>query len=275
MKPGKKTHHPASLIMTASLLTAFVGGPADAQEMSPAAARAVSQSAAWQANAGIVTHGEDGKVVFLFGQSQPSVICAPLQVCDIELEAQEGVKDVLLGDSVRWSVEAASSGEGREQKIHLIVRPAEAGLTTSMIVTTTRRTYHIRLVSHESRYMARVGFSYPGLRPGELARVTERLNAPGDAASPSTLDFGFRIAGQARWRPQRVYFDGQKTYVQFPKSIKAEDMPVLFLVSDGQRQIVNYRVKKDLMIIDHEVDHAVLVSGVGWRQKKITIKRGR
>lgn len=275
MRQANKRHHPARLFLTASLLIACVGGSTDAQEMSPIEARAVSQSGAWQANGGIVTRGEDGKVVFLFGQSQPSIICAPLQVCDIELEAQEGVKDVLLGDSVRWSVEAASSGEGRDQKIHLIVRPTEAGLTTSMIVTTTRRTYHIRLGSHESRYMARVGFSYPGLRPGELARVTERLGATGDAASPSTLDFSFRITGQARWRPQRVYFDGQKTYIQFPKTVSAEDMPVLFLVSDGQRQIVNYRVKKDLMIIDHEVDHAVLVSGLGWRQKKITIKRGR
>ncbi len=30
-----------------------------------------------------------------------------------------------------------------------------------MIVTTSKRTYHIRLRSHDTRYMARIGFSYP------------------------------------------------------------------------------------------------------------------
>ncbi len=51
-------------------------------------------------------------------------------------------------------------------------------------------------------------------------------------------------------------------------------MPVLFVISEGQRQIVNYRVMKDTMVVDHAVDRAILISGVGWRQKKITIKPG-
>jgi type IV secretion system protein VirB9 len=54
--------------------------------------------------------GPDGKVVFLFGETQPSVICSPLQVCDIELQGGEIVRDVLVGDTVRWKVEPATSG---------------------------------------------------------------------------------------------------------------------------------------------------------------------
>jgi type IV secretion system protein VirB9 len=33
-------------------------------------------------------------------------------------------------------------------------------------------------------------------------------------------------------------------------------------------------MKGDMMIVDYNVDRAVLVSGVGWKQEKITIKRG-
>lgn len=258
-------------ILTSMVITA---SPCSSQEMTASELKATRQSAEWQKGSGIVTRGADGKVVFLYGETQPSIICAPLQVCDIELEPQESVKDILLGDSVRWSVEAASSGDGRGETIHLIVRPTEPGLHTSMIVTTSRRTYHIRLRSHESQYMARVGFSYPNPLSANLSAVNARLQAQEGPSPASRLDFGYRITGQARWRPKRVYFDGQKTYIQFPTRVSGQEMPVLFLLSEGQRQLVNYRVNKDLMIIDHDVDKAILISGVGWRQKKITITRG-
>src|SRR5690606_37444996 len=101
------------------------------------------------------------KIIFLYGEVQPSVICAPLQVCDIELEGGEVVRDVLVGDTVRWKVEPATSGAAGHQAIHLVVKPSEANLVTSMVVTTSRRTYHIQLKSHPNTYMARVGFLYP------------------------------------------------------------------------------------------------------------------
>ena len=263
-----------TLLSGVTTLTVGLVEPCLSQELTAAERKASRQSAEWQKGSGIVTRGNDGKVIFLYGETQPSVICAPLQVCDIELEPEERVKDVLLGDSVRWSVEAASSGGGRGETIHLIVRPTEAGLHTSMIVTTSKRTYHIRLRSHESQYMARVGFSYASALSTNLAAVNSRLKDQGRLSSASRLDFSYRISGNARWRPKRVYFDGAKTYIQFPPRISSQDMPVLFLLSEGQRQLVNYRVNKDLMIIDHEVDKAVLISGVGWRQRKITITRG-
>lgn len=266
----------ASARLLLSMLVLTGGGATDgtAQEMTSEELKATYQSGEWQKGSGIVTRGTEGKVVFLYGQGQPSIICAPLQVCDIELEPQESIKDVLLGDSVRWSVEAASSGEGRGETIHLIVRPTEPGLHTSMIVTTSKRTYHIRLRSHENRYMARVGFSYPNALSKDLATVNARLGGSDRGSHASRLDFAYQITGHARWRPKRVYSDGQKTYIQFPAQVTGQEMPILFLLSEGQRQLVNYRVNKDVMIIDHQVESAVLISGVGWRQKKITIKRG-
>lgn len=41
----------------------------------------------------------------------------------------------------------------------------------------------------------------------------------------------------------------------------------------GDNRIVNYRMKGDLMVVDYAIDRAILVSGVGWSQEKITIAR--
>jgi type IV secretion system protein VirB9 len=168
-----------------------------------------------------------------------------------------------------------TSGATGGQAIHLIVKPSEAGLVTSMVVTTSRRTYHIQLKSHPSQYMARIGFEYPEDVSMKLADINARLETGGiPGTAHDKLNFSYSISGSASWRPKRVYSDGAKTYIQFPRSISGQDAPVLFVVSGGQNRIVNYRMKNDMMIVDYAVDKAVLVSGVGWRQQKITIRRG-
>lgn len=248
-----------------------------AQNLSPNEVRGISLSGQWQSGQGVVTRGPDGRVVFLFGEVQPSVVCSPLQVCDIELQAGEIVRDVLLGDTVRWKVEPATSGAPGGQAVHLIVKPAESGLVTSMVVTTSRRTYHIQLKSHHSQYMARVGFEYPEDVNARFAEINARIEAsivPGAGMPADQLDFGYRMTGSARWQPTRIYSDGLKTYIQFPGSLSGQDAPVLFVVTGGENRIVNYRMNGTMMVVDYHIDHAILVSGVGRDQQKITIRRG-
>lgn len=240
-------------------------------------AKGTGISGQWRGSRGLVTKGPDGKVIFLFGEIQPSVVCSPLQVCDIELQPGEVVRDVLIGDTVRWKVEPATSGAAGGQAIHLIVKPSEPGLVTSMVVTTSRRTYHIQLKSHQTQYMARVGFEYPEDVSAKLSDINARLEAstiPGAGVPAEQLNFGYSVSGSAPWRPTRVYSDGLKTYIQFPRSLSGQDAPVLFVVSGGENRIVNYRMKGNMMVVDYHVDRAVLLSGVGRRQDKITIRRG-
>lgn len=252
-----------------------VSNSALAQSMTSNEVKATSISKKWRGTPGMVTIGPDGKVIFLYGETQPSVVCSPLQVCDIELQGGEIVRDVLVGDTVRWKVEPATSGATGGQAIHLIVKPAEAGLVTSMVVTTSRRTYHIQLKSHPSQYMARVGFEYPEDATNKLKDINARLETGAITESaPDRLNFAYSISGRASWKPKRVYSDGVRTYIQFPKSISGEDAPVLFVVSGGQNRIVNYRMHKDMMTVDYAIDKAILISGVGWRQQKVKIKRG-
>jgi type IV secretion system protein VirB9 len=240
-------------------------------------AKGLGLATQWRGSRGLVTKGADGKVIFLYGEVQPSVVCSPLQVCDIELQGGEVVRDVLVGDTVRWKVEPATSGAAGGQAIHLIVKPSEPALVTSMVVTTSRRTYHIQLKSHPTQYMARVGFEYPEDVSTKLADINARLEAstiPNAGVPAEQLNFSYSVSGRAGWRPTRVYSDGLKTYIQFPRSISGQDAPVLFVTSGGQNRIVNYRMKGDMMVVDYNVDRAVLVSGVGWKQEKITIRRG-
>jgi len=251
--------------------------PVTAQSLNGNEVKGTALSGKWRGQSGLVTRGPDGKVIFLFGETQPSVVCSPLQVCDIELQGGEIVRDVLVGDTVRWKVEPATSGAAGGQAIHLIVKPSEPGLVTSMVVTTSRRTYHIQLKSHPSQYMARVGFEYPEDAATKLSDISARIQSmsgPGGGVPPEQLAFSYSLSGNAPWRPKRVYSDGQKTYIQFPRVISGQDAPVLFVVSGGQNRIVNYRMKNDMMIVDYNIDRAILISGVGSRQQKVTIRRG-
>ena len=272
---------PASSAHTRPFLVLVVAlgglGSVSAQEMSANEAKGTYLSGEWQEGQGVVTRGPDGKVVFLFGEVQPSVVCSPLQVCDIELQAGEVVRDVLVGDSVRWKVDPATSGAAGAQAVHLIVKPSEAGIETSMVVTTSRRTYHVQLRSHATQYMARIGFEYPDDVAAKLGEINARMQASvidGAGVPAEKLDFGFRLEGTARWKPTRIYPDGRKTYIQFPSALAGGDAPVLFVISGGENRIVNYRLQNNMMVVDYLIDHAVLVSGVGRDQRKITIRRG-
>ena len=105
--------------------------------------------------------GQNGAINFLFGAQQPSIVCAVLQVCDVSLQAGEQVNGIHLGDTARWTVEPAITGSGPGETLHLIIKPLDVGLETSLVVTTNRRTYHMRLRSHRTEYMPQVAFSYP------------------------------------------------------------------------------------------------------------------
>ena len=262
---------------------ALVSGTANAQGLSRTEATGAAMSGKWRGTPGLMTQGPDGKVIYLFGQSQPIIVCSPLQVCELELQAGEVVRDVLVGDTVRWKVTAASSGSEDGQHIHMVIKPHAAGLDTSMVITTSRRTYHIRLKSHQTQYMARVGFSYPEEAGFAATSSYKEVNSgaavpPGSSSTtggPSSehLSFAYEIDGNARWRPTHVYTDGVKTYLQFSAALGSGDAPVLYIVTGGENRIVNYRVKGSVMIVDYVFDRAILLSGVGVDQEQVIIDR--
>ncbi len=232
--------------------------------------------------------GGAGTIMFAFGAQQPNILCAVLQVCDVSLQAGEQVISLHLGDSARWIVEPAITGSGATEIQHLIIKPLDVGLETNLIVTTDRRTYHLKLRSHRSEYMPHVAFSYPEDAAAKFQALQARnIKERSDNTIPKTgeylgdLDFDYSISGNANWKPVRVFNDGRKTIIQMPKSVEHNEAPTLLVVGRKTRLfkkpenvIVNYRMQGDRYIVDSLFDKAILVSGVGRYQEKITIERG-
>lgn len=242
----------------------------------------------------------DKSVRFMFGASLPVVICAPLQVCDIELQPGEEVRSVQVGDSVRWSVEPAVTGVAPHEIQHVIVKPADVGLRTSLVVMTNRRTYRMKLTSDRSRYMASVSFSYPEdaqMRWAELARPSarrdrrnQREHKPSGAGKPATavrsdvlraLSFRYELEGDdPPWKPVRVFNDGLQTVIEMPFAMRQTEAPTLLVVraegglfTDDDVVQVNFHTDGTRYIVDMVFDIADLVVGVGSSQQKVRIRR--
>jgi type IV secretion system protein VirB9 len=223
----------------------------------------------------------DGKIVYVYGATLPTVICAPLQLCDIELQAGEKLRGTDVGDKVRWLISPAISGNGRDEVVHVNVKPTETGITSTLVINTDRRTYHIKLLSRNKDYMPRVGFVYQSDVEKEWAEfyatqaaTKERNTIPETKQNLDDLYFDYEISGTAPWKPLRVYNDSRKTYIQMPKEMAQTEAPALLLIgTDGKNQLVNYRLRKDRFVVDSIFAEAVLITGVGSSQTKITIVR--
>jgi len=232
--------------------------------------------------------GPDGSVRFLFGAQQPSIVCAVLQICDVALQPGELVNSIHLGDTARWMVDPAITGSGASETQHLIIKPMDVGLETSLVVTTNRRTYHLRLRSHRTQYMPQVALSYPedALAKWDAIRTRETQEReartiPHTGEYLGNLSFDYELSGEARWKPVRVYNDGRKTIIQMPDAMEQTEAPSLLVVrktggffSDDETVLVNYRVQGDRYIVDQVFDKAILIAGVGSDQDRVTISRG-
>jgi type IV secretion system protein VirB9 len=254
--------------------------------------QAVNLSNQW-ANAPVMpTRGENGTVDFTFGATMPSVICAPQHVCDIALQEGETVTQLDIGDASRWKVNPATSGTGQNSITHLVVKAADVGLQTNLLVHTDRRTYNITLVSKRQNQTPMVAFNYPddtqrawsdyykahsenqNQEPESLRGNVRRAQSA--SVSNSTLDFAYKLKGDSpTWKPIRVYADHNKTYIQFPEKSQNREIPALVILGEGNKeQLVNYRMVNDRFVVDKIIDKAALITGVGRRQQRVEIERG-
>ncbi|MCU0623187.1 MAG: P-type conjugative transfer protein TrbG [Gemmatimonadaceae bacterium] len=247
----------------------------------------LAMSEAWSQTPSLPAPGPDGRVLYVYGEGLPTLVCAPLRLCVIELEAGERlVGDPQIGDAVRWVVSAARTGggPGRAATDLLIVKPKTIGLDTALLVATDRRAYYVRLLSRSDRYMARIAFDYSGETERALTSEINRLNeAETQANEPrvalESLDFGYRWRASGRHRaiaPERVFDDGAKTFVEVSPALSASELPILVLVGpDGKDETVNYRVRGNRFIVDRQIERMALIRGAGRRAERVVIERDR
>lgn len=223
-----------------------------------------------------------------FGKPFSPINCTILRTCDIKLEIGEKITGVYPGDTSRWLFEEAVSGEGDNQQAHVIFKPKLDDVATNAIITTTRRTYHLELHSQKNSVVKQIEFYYPDdfenkwkllKKEAALARESEENHMAIELGrwSSHELDFNYRIetslfSDKPAWIPLRVFNDGTHVYLQMPDRASTTSLPALFIVGkDGQPTLVNYRVQKPYYIVDQLFQQAVLATGVGQYQQRITI----
>ena len=265
----------------------------DAKQPTPSlpssAAEAVRASANWRGDSSQPSVGPNGQVTYSFGAGLPVVVCAPLRICLIELQAGEKILgEPQVGDSVRWSISPAVYGSGPDAVSAIVLKPLAVGLDTNLAILTDRRAYYIRLLSHPDDYTARVAFSYANddnsrkwqehLESQAAAKLERRASELMPAMiTAEKLNFDYQITGgNEHIRPTRVYDDGSKTYLQMPQGMLNREAPVLLVVGkDGQGEMTNYRVKDQTYIVDRLFDRARLVLGAGKKSNGQTVEIAR
>jgi len=193
------------------------------------------------------------------------------QVTDVALEAGERLVSVSAGDTVRWVVGDTTSGEEERTQVHILVKPIAPALTTNLVITTDRRTYHLELQSTEATYMASVSWTYPGatLTPIKGTGAAGLEPPPGDriGLDVDNIRFRYRLEGEAPWKPVRVFDDGAKVFIQFPPNLRQGEAPPLFIIDgSGKPALVNYRVKGATYVVDRLFAAAELRHGTSPQQ---------
>ncbi|MEM9963536.1 MAG: P-type conjugative transfer protein TrbG [Pseudomonadota bacterium] len=207
------------------------------------------------------------------------VYTSPGQITDIALQPGEslvGSGPIAAGDTARWIIGDTESGSGDSRRIHILVKPTRPDLATNLIINTDRRTYHLELRATPSAYMASVSWTY-----AEDALIAlRRRNAEAEAALPigrevslENLNFRYRVTGdRPPWRPRRAFDDGRQVFIEFPRGIGQGEMPPLFVIGPrGEGQLVNYRIRRNYMIVDRLFAAAEL--RLGDRQRVVRIVR--
>ncbi|SFO00605.1 type IV secretion system protein VirB9 [Mesorhizobium sp. NFR06] len=202
------------------------------------------------------------------------VYAAPGQITDIALEPGEsltGTGPIAAGDTARWIIGDTESGSGVTRRVHVLVKPTRADITTNLVITTDRRTYMIEFRSGQKPYMPAVAWTYPSQPAGQRQSVPTTPIIPAAAAR----NYRYRLSGDnPPWKPISVYDDGRRVYVEFPRGIEQGEMPPIFIIGpDGEAQIANSRIYQHILIVDRLFGAAELRLGGGKHQQTVMIAR--
>lgn len=236
---------------------------------------ATNESKKWREGGNIrPVLSKDGVVLIPYGEQQAQVVCQPLQLCDISFEPSEYMtSSPVIGDDIRWTIYDAVSQDNGKSVQHLIVKPHQPGLDTSLLVPTNKRTYMIRLRSSITGFVSRISFYYPkefNELQQQKVQVQKNIdNVSGIKLNPQTgienLDFNYRIEAKSniKWKPLRAFSDGSHTYIQMPTDLHSKDAPTFNVLGvDGKTpEIVNWDLINNTYIVDKIFNKAEMIMG--------------
>ena len=219
-----------------------------------------------------VTRGKAGRVVQVYGEALPWLICRPLTVCTIELEPGEVIiEPPALSDTARWELTQyyRDANAIKPQQDFLLLKPKPDAVDANLFVLTDRRAYTIMLKKDENVHTPILSFDYPDTRERlaheraeerrqnakrvKTKQKVERSKKVAHSGVPTVtgvrpadeLEFDFCISGTAPFKPSQVYTDGQKTYVVFPDGYRGKPIPHVVPGRGVTNKEINIKVSGD------------------------------
>ena len=206
------------------------------------------------------------------------IFTQPFRITSIVLEPGEQViGSPFISDSERWMLGAGVSRENGIDVQHIYVKPTVAGLQATLIINTDRRVYHLIARSFNTVHMPIVRWRYPApVLPQNFIQTVQRHGMAGGAfdgrvamaggeayfVDPYFLSFDYRIIRpffrRPRWAPTLVYDDGRRTYIVFPEGVLMRELPTIF---ENREDIINFRVNRNIIIIDRLIEHLTVRLG--------------
>lgn len=184
----------------------------------------------------------------------------------IRFGEQEVIENIQNGDVDAWTV-SVQPGLGNM----LFLKPTVVGSDTNMTVITNRHSYYFHLMSaahdlgkagHETYA---IHFEYPKVKQrallAHLKSNQHHALKPGLAGKRGPdYHFDYRVSGDPRLRPVRVFDDGRFTYLQFPAH---QPIPAIFAVNNakGDESLVNVRREGEFIVVQQLAPQFTLRQG--------------
>ncbi|WP_291521395.1 TrbG/VirB9 family P-type conjugative transfer protein [Acidithiobacillus sp.] len=226
--------------------------------------------------------GNNGEVLYPYGQSAPTVLCSPLHTTIIKLLPGEKIAGSALGDKIRWTSTNLQLGN----QAVVLVRPMQKDITTNLVIAATNgKIYDLTLVSDKGKYVPTVGFYNPQqewnkavvgvqMQQQAAAMVQRQSTMTLPNINPADLDFTYYVTGPHEYRPIRVFSAAGKVYLQMPANIKYHNAPAVFVMENGKEQLTNFQMIGGYYVIDQLFHEAKLLLGTGSHKQVVTIHAG-
>ena len=224
--------------------------------------------------------GEQGYVIYPYGEVIPIITCRPMRMTDVALEPGEAIMGIHAGDTVRWTFAPSQSMKNGLAVSHIIAKPSQPGISTNLIIHTDKRSYNIDFTATENaQYIRGVAFSYQtndltAIFKKSLNDATPKKALEDELQGVDGIDFDglytrYTIIDRSHvdWRPDAVFDDGNKTYIRMP--LRFSETPAFYILLDKKETLSNYRVKGRYFIVDRLFDRAYLKIGT----KRVAIVR--
>ncbi len=181
----------------------------------------------------------------------------------IAFAEDEHIENVAIGDSATWQITP------NKRANLLFVKPLAANARTNMTVVTDRHTYFFDLAASPSgRPLYVLRFTYPeapaaaaAAQPASAALTEEesRTVAGEKPVDPAELNFAWEKKGDRALFPERIYDDGQATYLSW--SARAQVPAILIRNEKGDEGPVNFAVRGDVIVVDGVPQNIFLKAG--------------